>query len=308
MGVTSRRTKLMLSSLRPPSRCKTMVADDIHESHDAVLRGKIYIDTLPADILPVRRLLEKYSGIRGKDVDRHIHQVRDRLWEIHPHVFVGHFRFLSLGFTSDPFYHAALRRLLLPKPTVRLLDLGCCVGQMLRQLAFDGVDSTKLYGIDVEPRFLDLGYELFRDKGKLRATLIAGDLLKPGETGAGHESLRALDGMMNIIHATSFFHLFAWEDQLRAAERMVRFLNPADSDVMIFGRQVGSTMPGERRGPNGDKRYLHDQETWQALWDEVGKLTGTSWRAVLDPLEKEGGNTDGVDDTLRRVRFSVHRA
>ncbi|KAI1501345.1 hypothetical protein F5X99DRAFT_382958 [Biscogniauxia marginata] len=308
MGVASMRGKLMLSSLRPPSRCNTMVTDDIHESHDAVLRGKIYIDTLPADIQPARKFLERYGGIRGKDVDKHIHYVRDRLWAIYPHVFIGHFRFLSFGFTSDPSYRAALRRLLLPKTAASFLDLGCCVGQILRQLAYDGVDSTKLYGIDVEPRFLDLGYDLFRDKGKLKATLIVGDLLKHGEVGVQDEGLGALDGRMSIVHATSFFHLFAWEDQLRAATRIVRFLDPGDPDVMIFGRHVGTTIPGERKGPDGDRRYLHDKETWQKLWDDVGKLTGTSWRAVMEPLEKQGGNTDGVDDTLRRTRFTVHRA
>ncbi|CAJ2505838.1 Uu.00g132320.m01.CDS01 [Anthostomella pinea] len=305
------RSSTVLSALRFPGhgqglgRC-SMAAQDTKASHDAVLRGKIYIDALPADVAPIRRLLEKYSGIRAKDVDEHIHYMRDRLWEIYPYVCIGHFRFLSLQFTYDPRYQMALRRLLLPRSRATFLDLACCVGQVLRQLAYDGVDANRLYGTDLEPRFLDAGYDLFKDRAKFKATFVAGDMVKPGE---GDARLQVLDGKMSIIHATSFFHLFTWDDQVQAATRMIRFLDPHDPDATIFGRHVGTTKPGDRQGPRDNARYLHNAETWQKLWDEVGKLTGTAWRTEFEPIEKVGGHsTSSLDDTLRRMSFGVYRA
>ncbi|KAI1102710.1 hypothetical protein F4804DRAFT_255314 [Jackrogersella minutella] len=280
-----------------------------NRSLDFILQGKVYIEELPPDIEPIRSFLEKYSGIRAKDVDDHIHQIRDRLWDIYPYVCIGHFRFLSLKFTLDPRYQVALNRLLAPKSETTFLDVGCCVGQVLRRLAFDGVVSSRLYGTDLEPRFLDAGYDLFKDRHKLKATFVAGDMLSQGgENGDGDESLKVLDGKMTIIHATSFFHLFTWENQIRAARRMVRFLDPHDPDVMIFGRHVGSTAPGDREGSKGSKRFLHNAASWQELWDEVGRLTGTAWRTEVDEIQEPGMHPDGnIDETLRRIRFGVFR-
>ena len=248
---------------------------------------------------------------------------RDKLWEIYPYVCVGHFRFLSLQFTSDPQYRQALGRLLVPRRTdgsggetgvTRLLDVGCCVGQALRQLAHDGVDPHRLYGVDVEPRFTDLGYELFRDRHRFAATFVVGDLLKVHDDdddkgGGSGKGLRMLRGRMDIIYATSFFHLFPWGGQVRAAKRMVGFLKPDDPDVMIFGRQVGtsSPLPAADREARG-QRFLHNAQTWQELWDEVGTLTGTRWRAELEFLDQEDIAMGGAEGAVRRARFGVYRA
>ncbi|KAI1341122.1 hypothetical protein F5Y15DRAFT_414244 [Xylariaceae sp. FL0016] len=335
------RSKMLLAALRLPGhgRCggtgdgNGAAADTDAESrlsHEEALRGRVYIDFLPSDIEPIRKLLEKYSGIRAKDIDEHIHSMRDRLWEIYPYACIGQFRFLSLQFTHDLRYQAALKRLLSCKArAATFLDLGCCVGQVLRQLAYDGVDSARLYGTDIEPRFFDAGYDLFRDRDKLRATFVAGDLLASsssssssssspssspnGEDESEKDGLDALDGRMTFIHATSFFHLFTWDEQVLAATRMARFLDPDDADAMIFGRQVGTSVPGARVGPRGDAVYLHSAETWQQLWDEVGRRTGTAWRTQVDLMEdtrrtSASGSGRGADDTLRRVRFGVYRA
>lgn len=278
------------------------------KSLDSMLTGQVYVEELPADIEPIRKLLEKYSGVRSKDIDEHIHQIRDRLWDIYPYVCIGHFRFLSLKFTLDPRYQIALNRLLAPKSEATFLDVGCCVGQVLRQLVFDGVDPSRLYGTDLEPRFLDAGFDLFKDRDKFKGTLVAGDMLKEGD-GDGDERLKQLDGKMSIIHATSFFHLFTWDDQVRAARRLVRFLKPDDPDIMIFGRQVGTTMPGAGQGQRGNKRFLHNATSWQELWDEVGKLTGTAWRTEVNEIYEFGVNPDAnPEGHLRRIRFGVFRA
>lgn len=193
----------------------------------------------------------------------------------------------------------------------RLLDVGCCVGQVLRKLAFDGVASSRLFGTDVEPRFVDLGYDLFRDRDKFKGRFVTGDILsqsKDQDQNQGKEdALDVLDAKMTFIHATSFFHLFTWDDQVRAASRMVRFLHPDRRDVMLFGRQVGTMLPRDNGKAGSDKVYLHNADSWQRLWDEVGERTGTRWRTTMEPTEKiETGG--GGESSLRKMSFCVLRA
>ncbi|KAI2629987.1 hypothetical protein GGR54DRAFT_628378 [Hypoxylon sp. NC1633] len=311
VGFANLNMQKLLVRLRRYSRCAQEAEEkdkndkqQPNRTIDYILKGRVYIEELPPDIEPIRWLLEKYSGIRAKDIDDHIHQIRDRLWEIHPYVCVGHFRFLSLKFTSDLRYQVALNRLLAPSSKTSFLDVGCCIGQVLRQLAYDGVDSSKLYGTDLEPRFFETGFDLFRDRGKFKATLVAGDMLSE----EGDKKLDVLDGKMSIIHSTSFFHLFTWEEQIRAARRMVRLFDPNDPDAMIFGRQVGTTTPGNRDGTSGPKRYLHNAESWQELWDEVGMLTGTSWRTEVNEIKETSTYSNNMNTPLRRIQFCVFRA
>ncbi|KAI1131160.1 hypothetical protein F5Y10DRAFT_90858 [Nemania abortiva] len=293
-------------------------------SASAVSAGGRYMHKLPADVESMRALLEGYSGIPAEDVDRHVYQMRDRLWDVYPYACVGRFRFASLEFASDAYYQVALFKLLQAQTesddggSTCLLDVGCCVGQVLRKLAFDGVDSSRLYGTDIEPRFIDIGYDLFRDRRKFRGSFVVGDLLRPdnptssssNSSSPGSEALDALDGKMTLIHATSFFHLFTWGDQVRAAVRLVRFLRADRADVMVFGRHVGTVAPrwdgGGKAG--SDKVYLHNGESWQRLWDEVGERTGTRWRTTMEPTEKIETGAGGVESSLRKMSFCVLRA
>ncbi|KAI0168928.1 hypothetical protein GGR52DRAFT_497302 [Hypoxylon sp. FL1284] len=274
-------------------------------SLDHLLKGRVYINELPPDVEAIRWLLEKYSGIRARDVDDHIYHIRERLWDIYPHVFVGHFRFLSLKLTADPLYRIALDRLTNTSSPANFLDVGCCVGQVLRQLASDGVDPSRLYGADLESQFMDAGFDLFKDRDRTGITFVPGDVVNDD---GGDERLGALDGKMSLVHASSFFHLFTRDDQVRAATRIVRFLDPRDPDVAIFGRHVGTTRPDDR-GIGGSRGYLHDAGSWQALWDDVGMLTGTSWRVEVEDVAEPGSDLQGVaDGTLRQVRFGIFRA
>ncbi|KAI0450222.1 hypothetical protein F5B21DRAFT_491663 [Xylaria acuta] len=294
-----------------------------------VSAGGRYMHALPADVEPTRALLEQYSGIPAKDVDRHVYQMRDRLWDVYPYACVGRFRFASLEFAADAYYQVALFRLLQAQTEdededdeTRLLDVGCCVGQVLRKLAFDGVDSRRLYGTDVEPRFLDIGYDLFRDRYKFKGRFVIGDILlnnrskensdddndDDDDDDGGDDALDALDAKMTFIHATSFFHLFTWDDQVRAATRMVRLLRPDRPDVMLFGRQVGTVLPRDHGRAGSDKVYLHNAASWQRLWDEVGARTGTRWRTTMEPTEKIETGAGGVESSLRKMSFCVLRA
>ena len=63
-----------------------------------------------------------------------------------------------------------------------MLDIGNCFGHDIRKLVFDGVPGGNLAGVELRPEFIELGYELFRDRETLGARMVQGDVLgKRGE-------------------------------------------------------------------------------------------------------------------------------
>ena len=190
---------------------------------------------------------------------------------------------------QDPLFQGVATRLKAIGSTETFLDVGCCLGHVVRQLIAEGVSSERLYGLDLQPRFLDLGYDLFRDRdrSKSKATFVAGDMLQEDD-----ERLEKLTGRVDIIYASAFFHLFEREAQIKAAKRMVRFLRPENPRAMIFGRNEGPKIVGW-------EKYVLDTESWRHMWGEVGEATGTRWRTEMD--------VENSDEWIK-VRFGVYRA
>ena len=179
-------------------------------------------------------------------------------------------------------------RLTAPGSTETFLDVGCAFGTVVRQLVAEGVPGERLFGTDLQPRFLELGHELFRDQESNSATFVAGDMLREDDA-----RLDVLDGRIDVIYASAFFHLFEREGQGKAARRMVRFLNPGNPRAMIFGLNGGPKIEGW-------EKYVLDTDSWRGIWEEVGEATGTTWRTEMDIIEN---NENGI-----RVRFAVYRA
>ncbi|KAF9875975.1 hypothetical protein CkaCkLH20_06421 [Colletotrichum karsti] len=261
----------------------------------------MYEEELPGESLETARaLLRDYSKIPAEDVDDHIRHIRDELWKVFHYPCIGRWRFLLLADSQDALYRKVLGRMTDANSGDKLLDLGACVGQALRQLAHDGVDSSRLYGADLQQKFLDIGYDLFRDRDRFNATLVAGNALDPADPG-----LEVLDGQVSIVWANAFFHLFDWEQQVRVAERIVKFLKPGIRDGLIFGRHLGSTEPKGSEN-EGRKRYLHDQSSFQRLWDEVGAKTGTRWRVWMEHVEVVQ-SIPGFGDSARYSQYAVYQ-
>lgn len=111
------------------------------------------------------------------------------------------------------------------------LDLGCCFAQDIRNLVFEGAPSDRMTGFELRREFVDFGYELFRDRETLASEFVIGDFFD-GDCG-----LR--EGSFDVIHASSFFHLFNWDEQVEAVSKAVRLLKPKQ-DSLIVGRQAGT--------------------------------------------------------------------
>ena len=221
-----------------------------------------------------RELLESYSGLAADDVLPHVVAIRDRAFKVWSYACIGQVRFLAHTLPRYAYHGPVLAAL---RDGANFLDAGCCFGQELRFLAHrEGVPGERLFGFDLEPAFVDFGYDLFRDRGRFGATLLSGDLLAaPGEEGA--RELDGIAGRMDVVHVASVLHVFDWDHMLRAAKRLVE-LTRAQKGALIVGNQMGSSNPGEYPMPTAQGRnYRHNEESMARFWKQVGDETGTSW-------------------------------
>ncbi|GAD93798.1 hypothetical protein SNOG_10728 [Paecilomyces variotii No. 5] len=235
---------------------------------------------------PMRDLLENYSGIPSDEVERHVYELRDRAWNVHPYPCIGIFAFLDLSTSRYPAYGKVIE-LLKPKADVsedqaRFLDIACCFGQDIRKLIHDGVPASAVYGTDIKREFLDLGFEFFKDKAKFpepeRQFFVADifDAAGPERAGIWNEMM----GKFTVIQMANFLHLFTYERQLQICCTVARLL-VAKPGALVVGRQLGSADPREvERGllvSSSGSRYWHSPETFRQMWAEAGEKTGTKW-------------------------------
>ena len=227
------------------------------------------IKSIPED---ARALLEGYSHLRPEEVLPHVLSIRDAGFDIGAYACIGQLRFLEISIPKTLFYSRIMRRL---REGATFLDAGCCFAQELRYLVVgEGIPSVQLYGVDVEPRFIELGYDLFRDRDSLRSTFTYGDLAATLDS-AKNTELAHFKGRMDVVYVASVLHLWGWDDMVAAAKRLVE-LSCGAPGTMIVGNQLGSLDAGERAMPFG-MHFRHNVQTMKAFWEQVGQETGTRW-------------------------------
>lgn len=225
---------------------------------------------------------------------------RDRAWEIHPYPCVGELRFIDLSLCRMPSYTAVVESI---KNGGSYLDIGCCFAQDIRKLVYDGALADRLWGAELLPDFIDLGYDLFNDKDRLGAHFMTADIFD------AKGPLKQLKNSIDIIHIGLFLHLFDWEGQKTACEVIVKLLKDRIG-VLVLGQQVGSLTPGQVPKGSGSSMFKHDAATFEKMWVEVGEATGTKWevRARLDAgLGIEQHKRKWDDPNTRRLTFEVER-
>ncbi|KAJ5675616.1 hypothetical protein N7462_008513 [Penicillium macrosclerotiorum] len=239
-----------------------------------------------------RKLLENYSHIPPDKVVDHVNDLRDRAFAVFPYPCIGAFRFLDMSICQSPVYPEILERL---KSGQKLLDVGCAVGQELRQLSFEGVPSENLYAADLRRDFYDIGFDLFKDRDHLKSEFIEADIFDTNS-----DLVKQLTGKMDIVNAASLFHLFDWSQQVAAVKQAITLLRPEPGSLLI-GRQAGRRDPIHSDG-NGAAllRYRHDATTWQKLWKEVERDTGTKW-----DVQAWEESWEGVDAVFQKYHPGV---
>ncbi|KAI0489487.1 hypothetical protein F4859DRAFT_152806 [Xylaria cf. heliscus] len=272
-------------------------------------REQMYVDAIPWEHGRFRELLEQYSKIPSDEVTAEILEIRDKAWEVAKYPCIGHFtyvRLLEFG-GNNPGMQKAIERLKAPGSQDTFLELGGFICQTIRQLAFEGVDSARLYGTDLHAEFIELGYLQFRDRETLKATFVAGDMLIPDVEYAASAMARTFNAKISIAHASNFFHLFSWESQLVICERIVRFFPrglSAENPALLFGVHMGSLKPGEMRVGTFSV-FLHDEETFQLLWDEIGRKTGTKWKVSMQAMATAPPKPNVYGENARAMRYVV---
>lgn len=131
-----------------------------------------------------------------------------------------------------------------PAP-VRVLDVGCGTGYLLRRLASLCPDAVELAGIDAAPAMIDTARAAAGGAG-------AADRLS-FQVGTA-EALPWPDGTFDlVVSSTSFDH---WVDQQAGLEQCARVLAPGGQFVLVdqFSAWLAPTLVASRRGKARTKR------------------------------------------------------
>jgi SAM-dependent methyltransferase len=209
-----------------------------------------------------------------------------------------------LALNLQPSYPEILSRL---KSGQTFLDIGCCVGQEIRQLVHDGALAVNLYASDLHPEFLDIGYDLFKDKDTLKSTTFAADIFDVAEP-----NFVALEAKIDIIWAGSFFHLFSYPATVEVLKQLIKLSKPIPGSLIV-GKQMGHVDPGEfviegsaptEMAPTtstssskfagsveGDKTtsvFRHNTDSFKKLWEDVGNQTNTKWNVEVEQKPYQG--------------------
>jgi hypothetical protein len=214
------------------------------------------------------------------------------------------FYFLGLTICRHPQYAEVISRL---QSGQKFVDLGCCFGQDVRRLALDGAPQQNMCGMDLRHEFIDLGYDLFLDRATLQSEMVGGvDVFDEG-----NGALKKVEGQIDVVYTSSFFHLFDWDQQVTVAKRVVKMLKPQPGS-MLFGRHTANLVAKHypsRHLPESNP-YRHNEESWGNLWKQVGEETGTSWKVDAELYELRSDlrkERIRIDPNFRMMRFSAMR-
>ncbi|KAE8152098.1 hypothetical protein BDV25DRAFT_151727 [Aspergillus avenaceus] len=202
----------------------------------------------------------------------------ERAWNVQPYPCIAKLLFLHFDLSKSPIFDRIVSML---DTDSLLLDLGCALGQDIRRLVYDGAPAESIVGMDIHQEFIDVGYELFRDRHNLKARFIVGDFFKscPG--------LEDLAGSIRVINSGYFMHLFTWEGQVDVAKRMISLMARREGDI-ITGVNFGNQTSGfwEKHLAVTGPMFLHDSASLSAIWRQIGQETQTHWR-VWSSVEED---------------------
>jgi SAM-dependent methyltransferase len=210
-----------------------------------------------------------------------------------------------------PSYDKILARLSDSAAPARLLDVGCCFGQDLRRLVADGAPNENLVGLDLEPQFLLLGYDLFADREFFKGTMVAGDISDESPDGP----VALLKGTIDIAHAASFFHLFSWDNQVKVGVHLVRLMKNTP-DALVLGRKLGSSAGIERPNPTNpnSKMYFRSPDSFKRLWVVISERTGTNWdvnawlEITTTHSKRAADSKQWMDSRIQLLYFEVRQS
>ncbi|OCK74026.1 hypothetical protein K432DRAFT_410206 [Lepidopterella palustris CBS 459.81] len=218
-----------------------------------------------------RDLIESYCKLPSDQVVPHLYAVREKAWKVFPWPCVGMWSFVVPTINTLPQYSSIISRV--KEGGQRILDLGCALGQDVRQMIADGVPDHLVYGVELEAGFIDLGYDLFLDRDTLKSQFISADVL---EKSGPNPKLAAWDGKIDIIYNGRFLHCFDRDDGLVVAMRMTKLLSNRSGSVIV-GECLGGRIDREVVAPIG-KLHLYSIESFKEMWTQAAEKTKVQFK------------------------------
>jgi hypothetical protein len=246
-----------------------------------------YVDEPPINT-STETFFVNYASIPASALRQHLITTRERAWNKFNYPCLGRWGFLDFSIQQSPIYKEIIEKCKNEGATV--IDFGCCLGQDVRQLVYDGVPIDQIRGYELDPFFIEQGYELFRDGDLMKEKKIfrSGDIFDDQFL----ETIEPAD----YLYAGSFIHLFDAETQKDVCRRLSRLCKRA-----IAGRQMGASIPMETArsvGPPGSKVMRHSPESFARMWDEV---TDGQWQVESATLK----TSDGGERVRQSLTFVV---
>lgn len=134
----------------------------------------------------------------------------------------------------------------------------------------------------------------------MEAHFIAADIF------AKDSPLQDLYGTIDIIHASSFVHLFDWDLQVEVLKIAISLLKPVKGSLML-GRHMGDVEAGVKPGLTPDqKMYRHNEDSWRKIWQLISEQTGTQWKVDF-AWEERGNWTNWQGGSAMPMRYAVWR-
>lgn len=220
-------------------------------------------------------------------------QQRDKAWKLFQYPCIGKYTFLDFSISQAGEYADVLQRV---KHGDQLLDLGCCFGQDVRKIVYDGAPAQNITAAELEQGFIDMGYELFKDRHTLGSRFVVGDFFTMDDT-------KLQPGLFDIVHSASFYHLFNWDEQVGVIAKTVRLLKQTPGS-MIFGRQYGVEKARDLKhaSTRSGSVWQHNAESFRKLVEEVENKTGTRLECKVSIV----GSPDWyADEKWSQIRYCV---
>lgn len=206
----------------------------------------------------IETFFKDYANIDKETLLNKAYDIYAKAMDVHQYRCIASFRFLTPRIINNPFYNQ-IKDIWQGK---LIADIGCNMGTDLRRMNFDGANQENLYGLELENRFIELGYDLFNDRASNKMTFLTGNILDI----AVIDQLN-LQNKFDIIYSSAVIHLLNKDDIKKLIQNIYNFLKP---NGIFFGQTSGLSEPHEIEDSTGKSRYLHSKESLEAEFINQG--------------------------------------
>lgn len=197
-----------------------------------------------------------YGNISKEMLVPKVQKIYSKALNVHNYRCLVTLKFLAPRIVHNPFYEEVI----LSGKEQSILDIGCALGTDLRKIYLDGPKNQTLYGLDLENKFIELGYELFDDWQSNKIHFTTGNILEEETV----ERIRTQEHW-DVIYSSSVIHLLGKKDVEILLQNIYSLLSEGG---IFFGQTTGLKVPQERLEKSGRRYYLHSKDSLQY---ELGK-------------------------------------